>query len=134
MADDGAQSVSGHITFGLAVCAGQTVDHSLPRHSKRPAIQNAPLSKCFHFLPAQLRVPKRPQGQIQLPVARPVVDEPEVDEQVGHGAPILLAIVYVRTQVAFRVAWRESHLVASAFRDYSMSCHSGSVQYLPWIK
>ena len=48
-----------------------------------------------HFPPAQLRVPNARRGQIQLPVARPVVDEPEVDEQVGHGAPILLAIVYI---------------------------------------
>ena len=53
-----------------------------------------PASKCFRFLPAQLRVPKRSvarRAKYSSPCPGKLKDEPKAEQQVG--AVILLAIV-----------------------------------------
>ena len=68
-ADDGARSVSEHMHFRpcsvrrTGCCSHPSMPFETAFHPGCSLVQ------MFHFLPAQLRVPKRPQCQIQLPMA-----------------------------------------------------------------
>ena len=89
----GARSVSEHITFGLVVCAGQTVVHSLPCHSKTAAHPECSLVQMFPFPASPTACAKTPAGPNTAP--RGQASCRRIGSGRASGAVILLAIVYV---------------------------------------